>query len=142
MELKLKRYIFTDKSTISDLLIDGHYFCKVLEDVDRGLDSTMSLEEIKKIKVWGATAIPKGRYEVVLSYSNKFKQFLPEVLNVPGYSGIRIHVGNTPNHTEGCLLPGNWFYEDQVINSKATFGTLFPIIQSRAKKEKIFLTVE
>jgi hypothetical protein len=142
MELKLKRYILTDKSTISDLFIDGHYFCKTLEDTDRGLTSTMSLDEIKKIKVWGQTAIPKGRYEVVISYSNKFKRLLPELLNVPGYGGIRIHVGNRPQDTEGCILPGNWFYEDQVINSKATFTTLFQMMQSRAKKEKIFITVE
>lgn len=142
MELKLKRYILTEKSTISDLFIDGHYFCKAIEDTDRGLTSTMSLDEIKKIKVWGQTAIPKGRYEVVLSYSNKFKQFLPELLNVPGYGGIRIHVGNRPQDTEGCILPGNWFYEDQVINSKATFTTLFQMMQSRAKKEKIFITIE
>jgi hypothetical protein len=78
----------------------------------------------------------------VLSYSNKFKKFLPELINVPGYSGVRIHVGNKPEDTEGCILPGNWFYQDQVINSTVTFNTLFTMMQSRAKKEKIFITIE
>lgn len=107
MELKLKRYILTSKSTISDLFIDGHYFCKILEDTDRGLTSDMPIDEIKKIKVQGQTAIPKGRYEVILSMSARFKKLLPEILNVPGYLGIRIHPGNKPGDTEGCLLPGN-----------------------------------
>jgi len=142
MEIKVKRYIFTDKSTISDILIDGHYFSKVLEDTDRGLTSEMSLDEIKKIKIHSQTAIPKGRYEIVLSYSNKFKALLPEIVNVPGYSGVRIHPGNYPADTEGCLLPGNWFYQDTVINSRATFNLLFSIIKARIAKEKIYITIE
>lgn len=107
MDIKIKRYIFSDVSTIGDMFIDGHYFCKTLEDTDRGLDSHMSLEEIKKIKVHSQTAIPKGTYQVVVSFSNKFQKSLPELLDVPGYSGIRIHTGNKAEDTEGCILVGN-----------------------------------
>lgn len=142
MELKLKRYILTEISSIGDLFVNGHHFCKILEDTDRGLDATMSLEQIKSIKVFGKTAIPKGRYEIILSYSPRFKRVLPEIIAVPGYSGVRIHPGNTAQDTEGCLLPGNWFLKDMVINSKATFDTLLSILKERSKEEKMFITIE
>jgi hypothetical protein len=142
MELKLIRKIKTPKSTIGDLLIDDQYFCKILEDTDREITSEMPLEQIKAKKVHGQTAIPSGRYEIVLSYSNKFKKVLPELLNVPGYLGIRIHVGNTPANTQGCLLPGMWFTQDQVLNSTPVFNYLFSLLKTAAKKEKIFITIE
>lgn len=142
MELLLKRHTFTEKSTISDLAIDGKYFCKILEDKDRGLLATMSIEELKSLKIHGKTAIPKGRYQIVLSYSNRFKKYLPELLHVPAYEGIRIHPGNYAEDTEGCLLPGNTQVPDAVLNSVKTFDKLFEIIKSRVDKEKIYITIE
>ncbi|RTL06234.1 hypothetical protein EKK58_05955 [Candidatus Dependentiae bacterium] len=141
MILTLKRVLFKDNFTISDLKIDGKNFCHVLEDVDRNLDSSMSLEEIKAKKVYGKTAIPTGTYELVINYSNKFKTYLPLLLNVPGYSGIRIHPGTTEQDTEGCLLPGV-FKSDRVMSSRVTFRDLMTILRRASKKERIFVQVE
>jgi len=106
MELKVKRIAKRDTYTIGKLYVDGEYFCDTIEDRDRGLNDSMSVEEIKKIKVYGETAIPTGRYRVTLSYSVKFKKMLPEILNVKGFTGIRIHSGNTAKDSLGCILVG------------------------------------
>lgn len=106
MKLKLVRKEFTDKSTIGDLYIDGEFFCYVLEDKDRNLKSTDTLAYIKLNKVWGVTAIPSGVYKLKLSMSNRFKRILPEILNVKGYEGVRIHRGNTAEDSLGCLIVG------------------------------------
>ena len=60
MELILKREVFTDKSTIGSLSVDGKFECFILEDKDRGLTDSMSLAEIVAHKVYGVTAIPYG----------------------------------------------------------------------------------
>ena len=64
MELKIVRKYKKDAYTIGNLYVNGEWFCNTCEDKDRGLKSYMSLEEIKKIKVYGETAIPAGRYIV------------------------------------------------------------------------------
>lgn len=110
---------------IGDLYIDGKWFCNVLEDVDRGLDDSMSLEEIKKMKIKGETAIPTGIYRVLLTYSPKYKKIMPLINNVKGYSGIRIHSGNTHKDTEGCLLVGKNKEVGKVLDSRITFNALF-----------------
>ena len=136
MEIKLVRKIFKEDRTLSDLYINGELFCQVLEDTDRGLDSSWSLEDIKKVKIHGKTCIPYGKYSVAISYSNRFKRLLPILLNVPGYLGIRIHPGNKPEDTEGCILPGVQ-KEFIVINSVITFNKLNKIITNAIKKEKV-----
>jgi len=141
MNITLKREIFNPTNTISSLYIGDTFFCNVLEDVDRGLYFTQPLEEIEKLKVYGKTAIPKGVYEIVITYSNKFQQYLPLLLNVPGYAGIRIHSGNTELDTLGCLLPGV-STGTKVINSRSTFTKLFKILKEASKKERIFIFVE
>lgn len=144
MELKLIRKYFTKDSTVSDLYVNDILFCQILEDVDRALDSTtMSRDRISWLKIFGKTAIPYGRYEVILSYSERFKTYLPLLVNVPGYDGIRIHPGNYHTDTEGCLLPGiyNSKQPDFVGNSRDTFNKLFKILQDTEKKEKIFITI-
>lgn len=141
MILRLERYIFNPTNTISKLYINDEYFCDVLEDIDRGLNFTDSIEHIKKVKVYGQTAIPKGVYEIVITYSAKFKQYLPLLLNVPGYLGIRIHSGNTEADTLGCLLPGV-LRGKQVVNSRATFNKLLSILKKVEKTEKIIIFIE
>jgi len=94
MDLRLVRSRFTDKSTIGDLYVDGVRECFILEDT------------VRDEKIAGETAIPTGRYEIVTSFSNKFQKLLPLLVNVPNYEGVRIHPGNVPADTEGCLLPG------------------------------------
>ena len=142
MELLVKPEMKTEKSTISKLLIDGKFFCFVLEDIDRGLRQDMPLEEIKKKKVHGKTAIPAGRYQVIINPSNRFKRDLPLLLKVPGFEGIRIHPGNTAENTEGCLLPGLTAGTDRVGQSKAAFNKLFPVLENAVKTESVFITID
>jgi hypothetical protein len=141
MELKLVRKTFLQDRTIGDIYINGDLFCQILEDTDRGLDSSMSLDEIRRLKVFGKTAIPTGKYDIVLSYSNRFKTFLPEVLNVSGYKGIRFHPGNTPEDTHGCLLPGLVTPNNEVSKSKIHFNYLFKEMKKVNKKVKITIEI-
>lgn len=140
MELNLIRRYRNDKYTIGDLYIDGVWFSNVLEDTDRGLTDDMSEEEIKKIKVYGRTAIPKGTYKVEVTYSPKFKRYLPILLNVKGFSGIRIHSGNTPEDTLGCILVGYNKEKGKVLNSRVTSDKLTALL--RNTKEEIHITIE
>jgi len=106
MNLVLRRIDFQPSRTFGKLYVDGVYFCDVLEDTDRGLRADMTLEEIADIKVQGKTAIPYGTYRVTFEYSLRFKREMLTVCDVQGFSGIRIHAGNTEEDTEGCLLLG------------------------------------
>lgn len=125
MRLTLIRIANRPTYCIGKLYIDGAYFCDTLEDVDRGLDDKMSEEEIKKLKVKGETAIPTGIYPVYMTYSPKYKKQMPLVDNVKGYSGIRIHSGNTHKDTEGCLLVGKNKEVGKVLESRKTFNALY-----------------
>ena len=94
MEIIVNRIFKASTYTIGELSVDGNYICDTLEDRVRPTGE----------KVYGETAIPYGTYTVTLSYSNRFKKTMPEILNVPNFSGIRIHCGNSSKDTEGCLL--------------------------------------
>lgn len=137
---------------ISNLYVDGKYFCDVLEDTDRGLRSDMSEAEIAKIKVHGKTAIPTGRYSVSIDIvSPRFSQVkmyksiggrLPRLSSVPGYAGVLIHVGNTPADTDGCLLVGKNKQVGMVTESRETFFKLYDLLKAaNARKEKIYITI-
>lgn len=141
MELTLKRTDKTEESTIGDLSCNGEFLCFILEDVDRGLTQEMTLEEIQSIKVYGKTAIPTGRYEIAITFSNKFQKYLPLLLSVKGYDGIRIHGGNTEIDTLGCLLPGQSKEPNKVLNSRKAFTQLFNKIKEASKKEKVFIEI-
>lgn len=141
MEILVKRTTKTSNSTIGELYINGKFFCHTLEDVDRGLDSKMPLQEILRKKIKKETAIPTGKYEVGLTFSNKYQQIMPEIINVPGYVGIRIHPGNHKDHTEGCLLVGEIAGKDAIKNSRSTFRALFSLMKEAIKKEKIFIEI-
>lgn len=134
MELKLKRKIFSANSTIGELTVDGKFECFILEDMDRKL-------EAGGVKIPGVTAIPRGRYQVVLSFSNRFQKYLPEILNVPGYLGVRIHPGNKAEDSEGCLLTGKTKAVDFVGQSREAFAALFAKLKAVEKKEKIFIEI-
>ncbi len=141
MELQLTRQVKTNRSTIGELKINGVFECFVLEDRDRGLKQTMPISELTELKVRTRTAIPAGRYEIVVSFSQRFQKMLPLLLNVPAFEGIRIHPGNTDADTEGCLLPGRNKMPDMVTNSRVAFKALFDKIQSAMRKEKVFITI-
>lgn len=139
MEIVVNR-IFTCKDyTIGRLFIDGAYYCDVLEDCDRGLDQGMSDEEIRRLKIYGKTAIPTGTYRVVLTYSNRFRKVLPEILNVKGYSGVRIHTGNTPEDTLGCILVGRNTKKGMVTESRKMFA---PLLDMMRKAKDITLIIK
>ena len=142
MELRLERKYRNNNYCIDKLYINGKYFSDVLEDPDRGLTDTMSLEEIKKVKIKGNTCIPYGTYNITITYSPRFKKNLPLLNNVKGFDGIRIHSGNTPQDTEGCLLPGFNKVKGQVIDSRVTTDKLIAQIQQALNKgEKVTITI-
>ena len=143
MEIRVKRIARKDGYTIGKMYINGAYFCDTLEDTDRGLKSTMSLDEILARKVKAQTVIPTGKYEVILTYSLKFKRVLPLLLNVPGYQFIRVHNGNRPDSTEGCLLVGENKERGKVLNSRATLEKLMSVLlECEKKKEKVTIIIE
>ena len=142
MELRLERKYRSSKYCIDKLYINGKYFSDALEDPDRGLTDSMSLEEIKKIKVKGNTCIPYGTYNVTITYSPRFKKNLPLFNNVKGFDGIRIHSGNTPQDTEGCLLLGFNRVKGQVVDSRVTVSKFITQMQQALNKgEKVTITI-
>ncbi|WP_439554852.1 DUF5675 family protein [Dyadobacter sp.] len=147
MELVLTRRWQGEASTLSTLTVDdaAHHF--VLEDADRGLHSEMSLEQIAEKKIKKETAIPTGRYKVIMAYSNRFKRILPRLVGVPGYSGILIHPGNYIRNTEGCLLPGltQWIQDkNYCVGSSVTAHDRLAskILAADKKGEEIWITIK
>lgn len=94
VDIQLIRYKQGTDSTLSKIIIAGLIRGFVLEDTDRFLTQNMSWEEIAKQKVWGKTCIPTGRYDLAMTYSVRFKRVMPQLLDVPGFEGIGVHVGN------------------------------------------------
>lgn len=130
MEIKVIRKEFTEKSTIGEMFINGEYLCYTLEDRVRDGE-----------KVPGETAIPYGKYDVVINFSNRFQKYMPLLMNVPNFSGIRIHPGNRDTDTEGCLLLGFVRGKDFIGQSKQAFNKFMSIITPIYRKEKIFITI-
>lgn len=131
MRIELVRIAFKDTYTIGKLYVDGKYFSDVLEDKDRGLDSSMTESEILKNKVKGQTAIPTGHYVINITYSPKYKRMMPLLLDVKGFSGIRIHSGNTAKDTEGCLIVGKNKKVGMVLESRDTYKRLFKMMEGQ-----------
>lgn len=138
INLKLIRKTFSSISTIGDLNING-FFCYTLEDFDRDLNKDGDLKDKGETKVHGKTAIPRGKYDVIINMSNRFKVMMPLLLNVPGFEGVRIHNGNTAEHTEGCILVGSSKANNFIGNSKTTFEKLMKILQDPKVKK---ITIE
>ena len=150
MELVLKRIAKKKGYTIGKLGIlpaasvdanvnvdEGTYFCDTLEPPVR---------EVKTKSRGGITqkpfAIPEGRYPVVITYSPKFKKWLPLLLNVPQFSGIRIHAGNTPRDTAGCILVGENKQVGQVLNSNLWLKRLKQeIVEAKERGEGVWVTI-
>ena len=128
MEILIKREEFTKESTIGSMFIDGKFFCYTLEDYDRDLNKDGDLNDAGEAKVFGLTAIPKGKYKVIVDYSNRFKKTLPHILNVPGFEGVRIHNGNTAKDSEGCILIGSTKSKNFVGDSVNTLKKFLSLI--------------
>ena len=142
MEIQVNRIARKDGYTIGRMSLNGVYFCDTLEDTDRGLNAAMSVDEILAKKIKGQTAIPTGKYDVVLTFSPRFKRVLPLLLSVKGYEGVRVHAGNTNKDTEGCLLVGENKEKGKVLNSRATLEKLMSVLlDCEKRKEKISITI-
>lgn len=131
MKLLLTRVFFLPDRTIGRLFIDDVYFCDTLEDKNRDINHNGKFDN-KESKVYGETCIPFGEYKIEITYSPKFKRELPILLDVPNFEGIRIHRGNYPKDTLGCILVGDLDINNNVINSTKTEKKLINIL----KKEK------
>jgi len=140
--------------TISNLFIDGEWFCNVVEDKDRGLKQSMKPDEIKKIKKKDVTAIPAGTYNVTINVpSPKFstKAFykthanggrVPRILDVPGFDGILIHCGSNATHSSGCLIVGYNKIKGGVTDSQTVFKALYKkMLEAANKGEKITIKI-
>jgi hypothetical protein len=143
MEIIVKRVTRTAKSTVGELTIMGALFrCYTLEDQDRGLNNKMPVDEIQKAKVFGETAIPSGRYQLTIDFSPHFGHDMPHILNVPDYDGVRIHPGNVPADTLGCILLGKDQGPDAVWNSREAFAEFYPLLQQAISRgETVYLTI-
>lgn len=151
MKLLLKRIAKKPNYTIGKLFIDNVYFCDTIEDTDRNLEQNMSISSIQKIKIKNKTAIPRGTYKVALNVVSprlSKKEFyiknsnngrVPRLINVPGFDGILIHVGNTAEDSSGCILVGKNKEVGKVLDSKETFIKLYKKLQTEPNNISIIV---
>lgn len=137
MEITLKRITKCKDYTIGRLEVNGEYFCDTLEPTWRDIGWGHPGR-----KVEGCTAIPEGRYPLAVTFSPKFGRWLPLVLHVPGFKGIRIHAGNTADDTRGCILPGLNTQVGRVTDSRIYERRLTHLMAQRPEGEGVWLTVE
>ncbi len=138
MKLQIKRYAFGQKATLGKVYVNGQCLFYSLEDKFRELAD----QPVETWKVPHETAIPKGTYKVVLDFSPHFGKVLPHLLDVPGFTGIRIHPGNTDADSSGCILVGGKpTGEDFIPNSRATFEVLMELLD-KADEAGEAITIE
>ena len=160
MKLKVKRTAKKANYTIGHLYMqdkqNGQWvrIADTIEDKDRGLDQSMSLANIERIKVKHQTAIPTGTYEIVMNVVSvtfvkkpQYKEFcggkVPRLKYVKGFSGILIHSGTDQDSSSGCIIVGENKVVGKVINSWATFKRIYSLMKAAANRgEKITLIVE
>ena len=126
MKLVVQREPTVEGVTLGSLFLDGHRAAETLEDPIRDRPG----DPVETWKVDGDTAIPSGSYRLVLTLSTRFKTVLPEVLNVPGFVGIRIHAGNTTSDTHGCLLVGTARSGRAISGSKVALEKLMALLRA------------
>lgn len=133
MNIKVQRHFQGETYTIGALSVDGTYLCDTLED---------KVRKVGEPKIYGRTAIPAGKYKVMLWASPKFKRWLPKLVNVPGFDGILMHRGNTDIDTSGCILVGENKIKGKVINSTVYELKLVEMCRNAYKKrEEIWIEV-
>ena len=155
LELTLERRWPKADYTVGVFSIDGKRFGESLEDTDRGLTADMPINKIRRIKVYGKTAIPKGRYKVELHVSPKFKDrpwckplggLVPWIKDVPGFENVLLHVGNTVNDTDGCVLVGmvRGSKRGRLYDSSAAFRDLMThyLLPAHERKDEIYITIQ
>ena len=127
MKIKVERDVLASEYTHGRMTIDDRMFCYTLEDTDRYLENGGE-------KIYGKTAIPRGIYKVIITFSNHFQKPLPLLLDVPGYEGVRIHAGNTVADTEGCILLGTSRGHDTVGNSRMAVQSFMDRMESALER--------
>jgi hypothetical protein len=137
MKLLLERDVKAPLFTLGKLFIDGQLFGYSCEDAVREKPGV----PVAEWKVPGQTAIPTGNYRVIITFSNRFQKHLPLLLDVPGFSGIRIHAGNFHGDTEGCLLIGTGRAKEGVSNSRLAMSVLMPRIEEGSKDGKVTIEI-
>ena len=125
MKIELHRLELGPKATIGKLYLDGIFECLTLEDVVR------DLKEDGSGKVQNETAIGAGTYKVIIDFSQKFQKEMLHIMDVPFFTGIRIHSGNTDENTEGCVLVGNEKINDDFIHGGSHE---LPILQGKIQE--------
>jgi len=138
MLITLQREQSANGWTLGKLAVDGRFQCYTCEDVVRPAGE----------KIYGQTAIPAGRYRVIVTRSDRFSRMagrevrLPLLVGVIGFEGIRIHSGNTAEHTEGCILPGTGHNARGVTDSVAAFTLLMAMIEAaQASGEQVWIEI-
>lgn len=154
MQLTLDRRYKKDTYTIGILYVDGLYFSETIEDRDRGLEQTTPIDTIKKIKVYGETAIPIGTYSIDMNtvspkfknrdWAKPYKGKVPRLKDVPGYSGILIHPFNTAEESKGCIAVGRNKIKGKVVESTYYFKRLMNLylVPAKNRGEEIFITIK
>lgn len=126
--------------TIGRMDINGTKFCDTLEDTDRGLAADMPLAQIQSIKVYGRTAIPKGTYKVSIQSWSRNKIYIHDV---PGFTSVFIHAGNTPDDTLGCILVGHNTAKGRLTDSRPCHLRLIQLCQEAIRQgEPIRITIQ
>lgn len=142
MEIKLIRKYYQAKYTIGRLYVNNRFFSDCLEPPSLHLTERSSLGTILIAKYKGYRAIPTGRYRILITRSQRFGRWLPLLLNVKGFEGIRIHAGNKPEDTRGCILLGFNRRKGYVLDSTRCVLTLVKMMtEAIAKGEKVFVEV-
>lgn len=138
MEIIVERLQKDEDVTIGAITIDGDFACWSLEDPVREVPG----QPVSTWKIHGKTAIPAGRYKVIVDMSARFKRLLPLLLDVPGYSGVRIHAGNTAADTEGCILVGNERLAKSLARSQLALAPFMTkLSEAQRKGEPIWLEI-
>lgn len=132
MELRLVRCLYNNESTRGIYIQDGVYRYATLEDVVRKKGSA---------KVQDQTAIPAGRYQVIVNMSNRFKREMCQILNVPGFEGIRIHGGNSAADTSGCILVAHNIVDKSHIQGTAETEVTAVVKAAIAAGSKVFIEI-
>lgn len=118
--------------TLGSLFLNGKFFCYTVEDQDR-------LLETGGTKIKSRTAVPRGKFKMINTFSNRFQKELPLLVNVPGFEGIRIHGGNTAEDSEGCILVGTNRTKFGVSNCQPMVSKIIGIIKS---SDETFITIK
>lgn len=138
MELILTRTEKEKSFTGGCLYIDNTLLCHTLEPTWRDVGWGRPGKIVR-----GYTAIPDGQYPVVITYSPKFKKWLPLLLHVPKFEGIRIHAGNTPEDTSGCILVGERSEPGKLLNSTQCLQRVKDrIVEAKERGEGVWICIE